>query len=166
MDRIMVIGLQGAGKSTFAHKLGQGLHRKVIHLDKEYYLFDWKKRFTKVEWVAFQKKLVKQKEWIIDGNYKSTLDIRLAEADTIIFFDFPKILCIYRIFKRLFKSGQSFDKAEGIKEKVGFKLLREVLFYPSEEMQHKLDRYKDSKRVIVLKNSKQVEATLQALVSN
>ncbi len=122
MDRIAIIGLQGAGKSTFAKKLGKKLKRLVIHLDKEYFLPNWERRYSREGWIVYQNELVKQKKWIIDGNYKSTIDIRLKEADTIIFFDFPKLICIFRTFKRLLYTSQPFDKSEGMREKVDMHL--------------------------------------------
>lgn len=45
--------------------------------------------------------LVRQDSWIIDGNYKGTLDIRVAAADTIVFLDRSRFVCIYQVFKRL-----------------------------------------------------------------
>ncbi|NTU46985.1 hypothetical protein HGA88_05150 [Candidatus Roizmanbacteria bacterium] len=155
MDRIAIIGLQGAGKSTFAHKLGIILHRKVTHLDKEYYLPHWKKRFTKAEWIAHQKQLIKEKQWIIDGNYKSTIDIRIEAADTIIFFDFPKLLCIYRAFKRALNNNQPVGKVENTRETINSNFIATILSYNKKQIHQKLNYYKKYKRIIILKNSKQ-----------
>ncbi|MEK3910098.1 hypothetical protein [Paenibacillus sp. FSL H7-0331] len=52
------------------------------------------------EWYQYQQELTQKDEWIIDGNYGRTLDIRLAEADTIIFFDLSRWITTYRIIKR------------------------------------------------------------------
>ena len=91
MNRIAIIGLPGSGKSTFANKLGNKLGRSVTHLDKEFWTSQWEKRYATLEdWKNFQQTLVKNDQWIIDGNYSSGIDIRLARADTVIFFDFPK----------------------------------------------------------------------------
>src|SRR3989344_8957244 len=98
MERILIIGLQGSGKSTFANKLGQGLNREVIHLDKVYYESGWKHIQTKEEWRQTIKELVLREKWIMDGQYTSTLDIRIPTADAIIFFNFNKLFCLYRIF--------------------------------------------------------------------
>ncbi len=37
---------------------------------------------------------------IIDGNFRRTLSIRLAEADTIIFLDISRYRCLYNVIKR------------------------------------------------------------------
>ncbi len=45
-----------------------------------------------------QNELVKEDEWIIDGNYGGTMDIRMNAADTIIFLDIHRTICAYRAF--------------------------------------------------------------------
>ena len=44
---------------------------------------------------------MKEDEWIIDGNYGGTMDIRMKAADTIIFLDIHRTICVYRAFKRI-----------------------------------------------------------------
>src|SRR5699024_1821495 len=100
MKKIILIGSGGAGKSTLARQLGAALQIEVIHLDA---LF-WKPNWTPVQrekQVEIQKELVNKEEWIIDGNYGGTIDIRLQAADTIIFLDIPRTICVYRAFKRM-----------------------------------------------------------------
>ena len=48
-------------------------------------------------------KLVKEDEWIIDGNYARTLPKRLAHCDTVFFFDIPLEVCIEGARSRLGK---------------------------------------------------------------
>ena len=67
MDKILIIGLQGSGKSTFANKLGKKLNRKVVHLDKIYYESGWKHAQTKEEWRQTIRDLVSKDQWIMDG---------------------------------------------------------------------------------------------------
>jgi adenylate kinase family enzyme len=161
MKRIAIIGSSGSGKSTFANKLGEKLHRSVIHLDKEYYTSEWKQKYPiKDDWLNFQKKLVAGDEWIIDGNYRSTLAIRLERADTIIFFDFPKWLCLRRAFIRAFKREQPFDKPEGMREKISWELIKRVVTYPTKEIYQVIERYKDRAKIIVVKNDNDVRKLL------
>src|SRR3989344_3359032 len=102
MNRILIIGISGSGKSTFANKLGKTLKREVIHLDKVYYPhpFRWEHTQSRDEWKQTVRNLVVKNKWIIDGHYNSTLSIRIPRADIIIFFNFSKILCLYRVCKR------------------------------------------------------------------
>lgn len=161
MNRIAVIGIQGAGKSTFANKLGKLLNREVIYLDKEYHLPNWQKKYTSDGWINFQKDIVSKKSWIIDGNYKSTLDLRLEAADTIIFFDFPKWLCIYRSVKRGLSTKAAFDKPEGMKEQISLNLIKYILTYNRNEILEKLRHYEKTKKIFIFRNNKDVENYLR-----
>lgn len=104
LKRIAVIGLPGSGKSTFAVRLGKILNTPVHHLDK--HVFDGKTKRDKLEFLSIKKALVNEESWIIEGCSMATLELRFARADTIIYFNLPRWLCIWRVCKRLF----TFDK--------------------------------------------------------
>src|SRR5829696_8792386 len=99
MRRVSIIGSGGAGKSTLARQLGDITGLPVIHLDREFWRPGWKET-PKPEWKNRVEKLVKGDEWIIDGNFGGTMEIRLAAADTVVFLDFPRVLCTFRAIKR------------------------------------------------------------------
>ncbi|MFA6076660.1 MAG: AAA family ATPase [Candidatus Paceibacterota bacterium] len=163
MERILIIGLQGSGKSTFANKLGKALNREVIHLDKIYYESGWKHTQTKEEWRQTIRDLVSDQKWIMDGQYNSTLDIRIPAADTIVFFNFSKFTCYYRIFKRIFSRTQPFDKAEGNFNKISWDLIKKIIYFPRQETLAKLLPFKNSKKIFIVKNSKEAEELLYKL---
>ena len=166
MDRIAIIGLAGSGKSTFANRLGKKLDRPVVHLDKEYWTGDWKKKYTsKEDWANFQRDLVKSDTWIIDGNYSSSLDIRLERADIIVFFDLPKWQCLWRAFARTFNRSQPFDKPEGAKEKIDWELIKFILNYSREEAKALLGKYKDNRQIFMVKNDKEIAELLTRLTN-
>jgi len=99
MNKVVVIGSGGSGKSTFSRQLSDRTGLPVYHLDA----LNWRPGWVatpKEEWDALMKQLVGKDTWIIDGNYGRTMDMRLAAADTIIFLDMPRHLCVYRIIKR------------------------------------------------------------------
>ncbi|MET3576327.1 adenylate kinase family enzyme [Bhargavaea ullalensis] len=103
MDRIMLIGSGGAGKSTLARKLGERLGIDVHHLDALLWKPGWELT-TRDEQRKIQSGLFDGKRWIVDGNYGATMDERLQAADTVIFLDMPRRLCLYRILKRRIRS--------------------------------------------------------------
>jgi adenylate kinase family enzyme len=77
MQRVMIIGCCGAGKSTLARKLADRTQLPLIHPDGEY----WKPGWTSPdanEWVSKVSALVSQPAWIMDGNYGGTLPLRVA----------------------------------------------------------------------------------------
>ena len=92
MDRIAIIGCGGGGKSHLARELGASLGITPVHLDTVYYDKDWNP-LPKDQFAALQRDLVSAPRWVIDGNYASSLPIRLAAADTVIFLDLPARAC-------------------------------------------------------------------------
>jgi adenylate kinase family enzyme len=102
LQKVAIIGSCGAGKSTLAVNLGRKLDLPVIHLDAYYWQSGWQETDAP-RWLQIQEELIKKSHWIIDGNYGNTLDIRLAAADTVIWLDFNRYLCLWRVGKRYLK---------------------------------------------------------------
>ena len=99
MKRIMVIGCPGSGKSTFARALHQKTGVPLYLLDMLY----WNADKTTVEKSIFLERLaavLKKDEWIIDGNFSSTMELRLALCDTVVFLDFPMEVCLDGVRER------------------------------------------------------------------
>lgn len=99
MKKIIVIGCPGSGKSTFAKKLHKICGIPLFHLDMLY----WNADKTIVEKSVFLEKLsdvLRKNEWIIDGNYASTMELRMKECDTVIFLDYPTEICLDGIKER------------------------------------------------------------------
>ncbi|WP_273716549.1 hypothetical protein [Leuconostoc mesenteroides] len=94
MKRVLLIGSGGAGKSTLARKMSKQLNITAFHLDKLLWKPNWQMT-PKPEQAIIVNNLVRQDSWIIDGNYNGTLDIRVAAADTIVFLDRSRFVCIY-----------------------------------------------------------------------
>lgn len=105
MNRIAVLGCGGSGKTTLARRLGTTLRIPVIHLDRVFYDDDWNPLPQDV-FAAAQRELVAAPRWVIDGNYASTLPIRLAAADTVIFLDLPAPTCLLGIAQRHLGRGR------------------------------------------------------------
>lgn len=100
MKQISVIGCPGAGKSTFSRELAKITGLPLVHLDMMYHDQSHHYAIDKESWRARVSIEAEKKQWIIDGNYKSTFDIRLPESDTIIYLDYPTYLSILRVIKR------------------------------------------------------------------
>jgi adenylate kinase family enzyme len=98
--RVVIIGCAGAGKSTFARTLARRTNLPLIHLDREFWRPGWVKT-PRGEWRGKVIELVAGENWIMDGNYDSSLDLRLPRADTVIWFDYPRRRCLWRVVKRI-----------------------------------------------------------------
>ena len=100
MDRVLIIGNAGAGKSTFAKALAQKTKLPLVHLDKLYWCGNWehisREEFDKLLAVELEKP-----RWIMDGNYDRTLTLRLERADTVIYLDYSRWVCLRRWIKRV-----------------------------------------------------------------
>ncbi len=122
--KIMIFGIPGSGKSTIANQLGKKLKIPVYHLDRYFFVANWVERDEK-EFLQIQKELVEKETWIIDGNALSSLEMRYSKADLVFYFRFNRLLCLWRIFKRLFaKNPEISDRADGCSETLRFRLIR------------------------------------------
>lgn len=162
MKKILILGSCGAGKSTLARKMQSILDIEIIHLDQHY----WKPNWTKTESEEWEKKveeLIKGEGWIIDGNYRSTLDIRLPQADAVIWLDFPRVICFGRLLKRRLRKNRV-DELFGCKERISFNLLKWVLWkFPRDNRKDiikRLETIRKEKNVFVLKSNKDVDEFL------
>ena len=102
MKRILVIGCPGAGKTYFSKKLGEILSLPVIHMDNLYWHAD-KTTVSREELIAKLKPYLEQDEWIIDGNYHHTLEMRLPYATDVFMLDMSRKQCIQGILERVEK---------------------------------------------------------------
>ena len=170
MKKILIIGSGGAGKSTLARELGTILDLEVIHLDTWYWNPGWVET-PKAKWQSIVQDLTLRESWIMDGNYSGTLDVRLSVADTVIFLDFPRILCLARIIKRRFMyTGQSRpDMASDCPERLNWEFLKYIWSYPINRRHgilEKLSQVTLNQQVIILNEPRKVREFLQNISHN
>lgn len=123
-DKVMIFGRPGSGKLTFALHLSKVADFPLYHLDKYFYEANWVERDYQ-KFLEDQQILVNQERWIIDGNSTKSLEMRYSKADLVLYFNYPRYLCYWRIFKRLFSKSKAIDdRAKGCKETVRMSLLK------------------------------------------
>lgn len=167
MQKILVIGSGGAGKSTFSRRLGKILNIEVVHLDTLYWNPGWIET-PKLEWRRIVEELLKRDSWIIDGNYSGTLAIRVDACDTVIFLDVARPICIWRVLKRmiLYRSRGRPDMAEGCRESFNLQFIRWIWEYPERTRPKVLKLIKESsqnKDVIRLRKQSDIEIFLASV---
>lgn len=145
MKRIMIIGCPGSGKSTFSKKLHAKTSIPLYHLDNLY----WNADQTTVPKAVFLRRLteiLKEDSFILDGNYASTMELRMASCDTVFFLDYPLDICLDGIKERKGKrrSDMPWIESEEDLEFIEFiknfskesrpKILSLLLEYPDKEI--------------------------------
>jgi adenylate kinase family enzyme len=125
MQRVLVIGCSGAGKSTFSRRLASVTGLPRIELDHAYWRAGWTMP-PKDEWGARVAELCAEPAWILDGNFTGSLNIRLPRADTVIWLDYPRLVCIRRVLGRIARDyGRVRDGLpEGCPERLDLEFLR------------------------------------------
>ena len=129
VKRVAVVGSGGAGKTTFANELSRRTGLPVVHLDHLYWKPGWVET-SKDEWRVVQDKRLNAEEWIVDGNYSGTFDIRFRRADTIIVLAASRSRCISRVLRRTLVNHGRSVQAEGCPERIDWKFLKWVWRYP------------------------------------
>lgn len=113
MQRILIIGNAGAGKTTFAKALAKKLELPLVHLDRLYWQGNWEHLSREAFDAALQTELEKPR-WIIDGNFNRTLSHRLQYCDAVFFFDLPTVTCLGGITRRVLSNyGKTRDDMGG-----------------------------------------------------
>jgi adenylate kinase family enzyme len=160
----MLIGPGNAGKSTLAVELGNILGLPVYHLDRIFWLPNWVAKDREL-FINEQKQIVAKENWIIEGDFKNSYDIRAERADTIIFLNIPRRLLIPRFFKRVYKyRGRTRpDITEGNIEKVNLEYLKWLYNYDRNIPKELISKYRDSKTVYILDKPKEIEKFLLTL---
>lgn len=167
MNRIMVIGCSGAGKSTLSRRLHAILGLELISLDQSYWKPDWTEP-DKATWTGVVKKLAEKEDWIIDGSYGGTMDIRIQKADTIIFLNYSTRVCLSRVIKRTIKHWRKVrpGMAEGCRERFDLNFLHYVITFKRKrgrKLVEKLRKLEDSKHVFIFNNDLETSRYLKSI---
>ena len=160
MERVVVIGSGGAGKSTFSRRLGEATGLPVIHLDSVFWNPDWEPTPAE-EWEKTVAKLVRRDRWIMDGNFGGTRELRIRASDTVIFLDIPRLVCLYRVIRRAitFRGKSRPDMADGCHEKFDLEFAGWIWNFPKRSRGRILEQMKQfpEKRFVILRSSREAE---------
>ena len=161
MKKVIVIGCPGSGKSTFSRALHQKTGLPLHHLD----LMFWNADKTTVEKRVFLERLsavLQEDTWIIDGNYASTMEMRLAACDTVIFLDYPLDVCLSGIRERQRKPRADMPWVEDGEDEKFLTFVRNFNYEQRPHILELLVAY-GAKNTIVFSNRSEAEAFLSRL---
>jgi adenylate kinase family enzyme len=159
--KIVVIGSPGGGKSYFSIKLSKTIEVPVYHMDNIYWHED-KTHITREELVDTINTIMNKQEWIIDGNYISTIEQRIKCAETIIYLDFTTKQCIEGVKSRI---GTKREDMPWVEETLDEEFLDFVIKFRAEikpRIEKFLEIYKD-KTVIRFTTREEVNIFLGSL---
>jgi adenylate kinase family enzyme len=167
MERILIVGCPGAGKSTLARQLTEKLDLPLVHLDALFWLPGWVERDRETFDSLLFAELSKPK-WIIDGNFSRTFSTRLDHCDTVIYLDFSRVSCVCGVLKRVMTNLGKVrpDMGEGCPERFDLAFLTYVWNFNKrnrEKMFSRMDAADPSVQRIVLHNRRQVKKFLSSL---
>ena len=167
INKIMVIGCCGAGKSTLSFKLAEHFDLPLFHLDRLYWKSGWVESEMD-EWKTKHQEVIEKPQWIIDGNYKSTIKERLELADLVICMDMPRWQSLWGIIKRRiqYRGKTRPDMNPGCNERLDWEFTKYVWNFQRDQrpalIEH-LKEYEGKKPIHRVTNRKQVNILLDKL---
>ena len=131
MKKVLIIGCPGAGKSTFGRALAAKTGLPLLYLDMVWHRAD-RTTVSRDEFDVKLAEIMNNEGWIIDGNYKRTLPVRLREADTVFFLDYPIEVCLAGAIERLGKPRPDVPWSDDFELDEEFR--QWILDYPKDQM--------------------------------
>lgn len=162
MKKIVIIGCPGSGKSYFSKQLKEKLNIPLYHLDLIWNKED-KTTLTREEFDIELQKIFNIDNWIMDGNYQRTLDLRISNATTVILLDYPLDVCLNGALSRV---GIKRDDMPWKEETLDENFKQNIIKFSENnlpEIYKILDKYKDKKEIIVFKTRQESQEYLNNL---
>ena len=158
MKKVIVIGCPRSGKSTVSRALHNKTGIPLYHLDMMY----WNADKTTVEKSVFLERLsvvLEKDEWIIDGNYGSTMELRMAACDTVIFLDYPLDVCLDGIRERRGKPRSDMPWIETEEDAEFIEFIKNYNDQQKPKVLALLEKYSD-RNIIIFKSREEADAFL------
>lgn len=162
MRKVIVIGCPGSGKTTFAEKLNKCTGLPVYYLDAVWHKPD-KTHITREEFDKRISEIFVTDEWIIDGNYKRTIEMRLKECDTVFLFDLPTDVCLQGAAERV---GKERYEMPWIETEFDPEFRRFIEDFPNDTLPYiyrLLEKYNKDKEIIIFHSRKQADKFIEGL---
>lgn len=162
MQKVLVIGCPGAGKSTFARRLRDRTGLPLYYLDRLWHKPDR----TNVTREAFDRGLAQwlaRPAWILDGDYSRTLPQRLEACDTVFFLDFPLEVCLAGVENR---RGVQRPDMPWVEEELDAEFLQYILDFGQAQLpaiRAMLEPYRGRRQILTFRSRAGADAWLNAL---
>ncbi len=162
MNKAIIIGCPGAGKSTFSRSLRDVTGLPLYYLDMLYHKPD---RTTVLREVFDAKlgEILARDRWIIDGNYQRTLERRLIACDTVFLLDYPTEVCLEGARERV---GRVREEMPWVESELDPEFRQAILDFSINQLPkiyELLDKHGKSKQIIIFKSRQESQKYLDSL---
>lgn len=165
MRKVIVIGCPGSGKTTFAEKLNKVTGIPLYYLDAIWHKPD-KTHIPRELFDERLKEIFEAPEWIIDGNYSRTIEMRLIQCDTVILFDLPTEICLQGATERL---GKGRYDMPWIEKELDPEFETAIKNFPTislPQIYDLLDKYGESKNIVIFRSREAADTFLENIRIN
>lgn len=162
MQRVIIIGSSGAGKSTFARKLRDLTGLPLYYLDMLWHRSD-RTTVSKEEFDRRLERLLREETWILDGNYQRTLEVRLRACDTVFLLDLPLEVCLSSVEDRI---GQPREDMPWVEEEFDPAFRQWIQDFPGNKLPQiyeLLEKYREDRDIIIFRSRKEMGDYLDGL---
>ena len=164
LNKVIVIGSPGAGKSTFSRKLRDVTGLPLYYLDMLWHKPD-RTTISREEFDTKLKEILMGDKWIIDGNYNRTLEIRLKYCDTVFLMDFPLDVCLSGAESRVGKAREDMPWSE---TELDSEFKQFIINFSKESLPRiydLIDKHREGKSVVIFKSREESEEYLKIISS-
>ena len=162
MNKVIVIGCPGSGKTTFAEKLNKSTGLPLYYLDAIWHKPD-KTHIPREEFDSRINEIFALPQWIIDGNYKRTIEMRMKECDTVFLFDLPTEVCLQGVTDRIGKGRYDLPWLE---TELDNEFRQFIEAFPKDTLPYiyeLIEKYKNEKQVVIFKSREQADEFIEKI---
>lgn len=162
INKVIIIGCPGAGKSIFARKLRDITGLPLYYLDLLWHKSD-RTTVSREQFDTKLEEILAQDSWIIDGNYQRTLERRLEACDTVFLLDYPMDLCLDGAKERVGRKREEMPWIEKILDENFRQRIEEFSQTKLPQIYTWLEQYRDGRNIMIFKSRNEADAYLHSL---